>query len=425
MECRRAVRPRFDRRRVPGGLRVSERNCRLESLSSSHRPVLVAGWQETSFVGLWQPHAGMLYLWDTSSRQLTELARDLNMTAVACSFDMRQVAVGKGDGSIAVWQCDTLEKGLLSNSRLIPGHSDRAEPAGFSPDGTRLLVVSARSAGKVLGRLYSTGSDQCLDEWQEEGWNTVTWETPPLVDWAGDGSCFSYGFDNTMTIRSPDGVVRTPDVHYYPRAAWSHDGKTVAVCGEKAVVLIDRHTQKVTRKISDVPERGLAWSPDDKTLAVSCAGSKVKLVPMDEKTAVRLLESPPLPFAWNNDMSWSPDGKTLAVIQHGALILFDVASGKGRILARGVARDRDLLCWLDAGKKLAAYNESTPDDGVAVWDVATGKILRSFSTDGERSISFAPRKGLFAVGGPARSACEAWPTARCSARWSIFATSGN
>ncbi len=169
---------------------------------------------------------GALFAWDTSSRQLTELAGGLDMSAVACSADMRQVAVGKGDGSIAVWQCDALEKGVLSNARLIPGHTPRAEPAGFSPDGTR-LVVASKPAGKLIGRLYNTDSDQCLDEWEEEGWNKVAYFAPPLADWAGDGACFSYSFNNTVTMRSPKRIMRTPDIEYQ-KAAWSHDGRMLA-----------------------------------------------------------------------------------------------------------------------------------------------------------------------------------------------------
>ncbi len=157
------------------------------------------------------------------------------------------------------------------------------------------------------------------------------------------------------------------------------------------------------RKISDVPSIGLAWSPDDKTLAVSCGPElKVKLIPMDEKAPVRSLEDPQGHKEGNCDMRWSPDGKTLAAIAYpGQLKVWDLASGKVRMLAGAPVWDRNLLRWLDEGKTLVTYAwRAPPDDGVVVWDVANGKRLRTFGTDGEWSISFAPRKGLFAVAGP-------------------------
>jgi WD40 repeat protein len=149
----------------------------------------------------------------------------------------------------------------------------------------------------------------------------------------------------------------------------------------------------------------LAWSPDDKTLAVSCGPElKVKLVPMDEKAPVRSLEDPEAVKEGNTDMCWSPDGKTLAAVEYwnAKLKVWDIASGKGRLLPEKVVYGRDLLCWLDEGKTLVSYCErgNSPIDGVTVWDVAQGKLLRCFSTDGEVSLSFAPRKGLFAVAGP-------------------------
>ena len=367
--------------------------------------LLSGGW--TGGKLKWTYAGDKLCVWDISTGQLTEVATDIDKSAVACSPDMRHVAAGKADGSIALWQCDALEKGLLSNARLIPGQTWRTEPAGFSPDGTR-LVVTAMVAGKVLGRLCSTDSGQCLDEWQEEDWNRVHEAVPWLADWAGDGACFSYSSNskNTVTFRGPQRVLGAPGVQYL-KAAWSHDEKTLAAWCDGTVCLVDRRTQKVTRKISAVPSWGLAWSPDDKTLAVSCGPElKVKLIPMDEKAAVQSLEDPAAPKGGNTDMCWSPDGKTLAAIdQDSKLKVWDVASGKRRYLAEKVSWGRDLLCWLDEGKTLAAYGKipddsDPPKEAVVVWDAANGKLLRSFSTDGERSISFAPRKGLFAVAGP-------------------------
>jgi WD40 repeat protein len=333
---------------------------------------------------------GELFVWDTSERRLTELAQDHQGTSAAtCSPDMRQVAVGKADGSITLWQYDALGKGVLSNARVIPGHTGWANPAGFSPDETRLVVSIGKDG---LGRLCNAHTDQCLEQW----WGF--WGNASLA-WAGDGACFSYVSDGgAAAFRSPKLVIPRAVVPSYDAAAWSHGGKTLATWREpeKTVLLIERSTQKVVRKISGVQSSGLAWAPDDKMLAAASGpGSLVKLIHLDGEESDRTLDDPGCKDGMAT-LAWSPDGKTLAGVDHlGRLKTWDVASGKPRIL--GWARWLAPLAWLDEGKTLAFWSG---DQGVSVWSVAEGKLLRNFSTDGNWGVSFAPHDGLFALEGP-------------------------
>jgi WD40 repeat protein len=353
-------------------------------------------------------HTDALLVWDLSSTAPAKpLARDLESSSLACTPDMRHVAVGQRDGSIALWQGNAPEPGVLSNARLIPGQTRRAEPAGFSPDETRLVVRrpghSMNNSAWASGALCSVDRDQCEDEWDADWWEDDG-GTRPRVAWAGDNACFSYrgAFrrfgDGTLVLRSPKRTVKVPGIAS-DLPTWAHHGKTFAVrwSPDKTVRLVERTSQKVLRTIPDVQFRGLAWSPDDKTLAVACGpGSLVKLISIeDDKQPDRTLDEPGSREGMRS-LAWSPDGKTLVGVSDGSkLKAWDVASGTPRTL--GSSRWRVTPCWLDDGKTLVTWRDK---EEVTVWDMAEGKPLRSFSTDGEMCVSFAPRKDLFAVAGP-------------------------
>jgi len=310
----------------------------------------------------------------------------------ACVPDLRRIAVGRQDGSIALWQSDAPPQGPLPPPNILAGYgrSQRILSAWFSPDESRIALADQSGVGRVC----DTDSDQCLDEWTKNNWDSQLWDGIPLIHWAGDNACLSFSYNGNVMFRSPKWAFTIPNFGY-TSAAWSHDGKTLAARqkSDNSLVLMDRKTQKIVRRLTANPY-AIAWSPDDKTLAVSeDSGSGVKLIRVDEQGPERSLQMAEAGKDGVGAIAWSPDGKTLATVSGSRnLAVWDVASGKYRLL--GKAAHLFFPCWLDEGKTFAAAN---CDNGrVSVWDAATGRELRGFSGfDLPWGCIFAPRKGFF------------------------------
>jgi len=165
----------------------------------------------------------------------------------------------------------------------------------------------------------------------------------------------------------------------------------------------------------------IAFSPDGKTLA-SCeekeSGSVVKLWDVDKRKVRATLQHT---FGVSS-VAFSPDGKTLATggggydaktdTQRGEVTLWDVATGKEKVILKGHPGGVGSVAFSPDGKTVAGVTGPPDRDHgeVRLWDVATGKekaILKghagpifsiAFSPDGK---TLATGSGQFASNGQA------------------------
>lgn len=167
--------------------------------------------------------------------------------------------------------------------------------------------------------------------------------------------------------------------------AFAPDGKTLATCTRQGEVkLWDVASAKERRALSQSGRfvLGLAFLPDGKTLATS----------------------------WSEP--FDKDGKTLTGSYlgrdvkgyRGGIKLWDTSTGKERgVLQRRPPRGVNHIALSPDGKILAAREFWREKDGkdsrdnIALWDMATGKILRDLNIKDPGSMAFAPDGKTLAI----------------------------
>jgi len=237
------------------------------------------------------------------------------------------------------------------------------------------------------------------------------------------------------------GTVRFRHPLAYSKIVFSPDGRSIAVSGQQDVRLLDVKTGKVQRRLqTNGNPILLAFSADGKLVTVSSLPGAVAAT-----TVVQAWDlsgtNMPLTVSFQNDgqvgaQAISADGNALvAFADHGALIVWDLASGKeihrqevkGRSLYQlAISRDGSLVAGSDQNSILL-WNRKTgamkslrtrppyasglvfsPDGKILAngshsgevrfWDTASGRLLRVVSTNGVPlyAAAFSPDGKLFA-----------------------------
>jgi WD40 repeat protein len=208
--------------------------------------------------------------------------------------------------------------------------------------------------------------------------------------------------------------------------AISPDGKTLAVGGggkgHRGVVLLDLKTGKVQAALGKPSEvvHTLAFSPDGKTLATGSQDTPV--VRLWEVRTGKELHTFPGHTRMATAVAISPNGKLLASGgDGGSLRLWDPHTGKQVRILRGPhtapgdgpeRRSHRVLsvCFSPDGEYLASADHF---HAVSVWEVATGKIVRTFKGPGRvlTQVAFSP-DGKHLASGSYGGAVRIWDVAR-------------
>jgi WD40 repeat protein len=159
-------------------------------------------------------------------------------------------------------------------------------------------------------------------------------------------------------------------------AAFSPDGKQIAVVEDEAIVAIYETTTGKSLQRWGVPEltSGLCYSPDGKRLAAVVLSPWRWGKPMivwDLGTGERVRCSP-APKGDVAAYSFLPGGKTLACVRYrGGVFLWDVLSGENSFPRESLMGAITDLAFRADRKTLLSAGE----DGVSRWDLATAKRL--------------------------------------------------
>jgi len=365
---------------------------------------------------------GAIHLWEVKGGALPTPLRDwhgpkeavaaLAMSRSGLEFRLTSVSVS-ADVAVRVWDpksAKELSKCTLDGlPKMTPRPGDRPHFV-LSPDGKCVTVVGLSQ--RV--RLWDTGTGKELfaPNGHERAVRGVAFQPDgkTVTSVTGDGVLlWSAGSDDPPRRVVGPGLGASV-------VAVSRDGKAVAASTAPGRVDVwDSASEKVVQQIkmgvrvmglTFGPETvlSLCFAPDGKALAFGTTEG-ARLVSLPEGTPRRLGEEKVPTTA----LAFSPDGRLLATDTGLGLALWDVATGKRvRTLAARPAGGVHPLTFDPEGRTLAAADLL---EGVVLYDVATGGELRRCGRDAApiHSLAFA-RAGRLLVGGDG-DGLRVWETA--------------
>ncbi|MDC3981474.1 pentapeptide repeat-containing protein [Polyangium jinanense] len=313
------------------------------------------------------------------------------------------LATAHGDG--AIWLVDTVAGKVL---RILSGHAGRVRSVSFSPDGK---MLASCSEDKTV-RLWDVVTGRVLRVL--EGHTSAV----RSVRFSPDGETLVSGSDDTTiklwnvaTVRASRTFVGFEGHTAAVRSvAFSPDGKTLAsASNDRTVRIWDVATGRALQVFREHTHAVLSvtFSPDGKTLASSSDDSTVQLWDIAAGRALHAFEGQTnalysSAFEGHADAvyaaAFSPDGKTLASGSHDMTIrLWDVTTGRTLRTFEGHTHAVRSVAFSPDGKTLASGSD---DNTARLWDVATGRALRTFEGYAPfvLSVAFSPDGKTLASG---------------------------
>lgn len=369
--------------------------------------------------------ANRLQIWDVRQEKMRAdwQADDIDLQSIAWSADSRHVVSGGEDFCIRVWQADTgqLVKELKTNGVVndVAWRPDSKEIAAvgehigltlwdwqphaadgpqsfdqvrdvtavtWSPSGDRVAV------GSRQGAWIFDSHDQSLRQVLDKGGQERVMSGVESISWAADNGCIAAGrMDGKISLFDPNTgrELHHLDGHSTPAlVAWSPDGQhlvsapTFTPGMERKVSLSlkiwNRQSGKEVRHL-DTSDwfAAVAWHPTQPRIAFLSWESDLWVI--DSQTLETLLKV----STQLNDrgtLCWSADGSQIAVggrDRQGSLAgiqIWDVATGKQRLVLRGHHTKVTSLAWSPDGQRLAS---GEAQGIVNVWDPKTGGMTLS------------------------------------------------
>jgi WD40 repeat protein len=297
-----------------------------------------------------------------------------------------------------------VESGLAVPHKMLTGHTHQLWAVRFSPDGSVLA---------------SGGADTDVHLWQPQT-GAPAGTLPQLsgttaLEWSPDGK--------SLITASYDGVIRVWDVAArrvvqelkgHAGTVWtlaiSADGRTLASGGEdKTVKLWDLAKATLLKTLSGHSMNiwKVRFTPGGQHVVSSSFDNSIKIWTVAEGTLVRTLEGHKQAVV---GLDISPDGRTIASASDDkTLKLWDFESGKLIRTLEGWKEHVYAVAFSPDGKRIVSSNrdngaggellqnffgKSSTPKGVTVrlWDVATGKLLQTFSDhrDDVMDVTFSP-----------------------------------
>jgi WD40 repeat protein len=396
------------------------------------------GSRERSVLGILDLSTPTVKVWDADTgKEMLSLKHAGGVAGLAWSPNGKRLASAGGNKIIKVWDTDTGQE----TSNLV-GHAVIASGVAWSPDGKRL----ASAGGDMTVRLWDARTGQEEVKLRGHGGMVTS------VAFSSDGKRLaSAGQDGNVLIWNPDReqeaiTLRDPRT-VLGSAAFSPDGTQLAVTASAGVKVWDIQSRKVVRTVGanfliNISPHCVAWSADGKYLASATMNLSGRAdVRVFDATSGKTIRTFELAEPFFTTLTFSPDGQRLATSRIGYINIWDLATQKLLIQAKGdnvafrpngqvlfLTRGANELKLTDAAtgeviRTLPGIALAFSQDGqhlvttvdqkqVQIWDVALGKELFRFDSTGQgRHAAFNPDGSRLATAGN-DNVVKVWDTAR-------------
>jgi len=319
--------------------------------------------------------------------------------SVAFSPDGKTLASASEDGTLRLWDVETLEP----IGQPLLEHTKNVFSVAFSPDGKML----ASGSGDTTIILWDAETRQPIGQ-------PLSGHTKDIfsVAFSPDGKTLASGSDGSIILwdletRPPIGQPLQTGLVW--GVAFSPDGKMLASGSYADIILWDLDTRKPIGE----PLRGhtsyvncVTFSPDGKTLASGSWDSNITLWDLQPSQPTGL----PLPGYSGSvqSIAFSPDGKMLAISAAGGIIsLWDVQTRQQ--IGQSLSGNSDpvmSVAFSPDGKTLASGGDGAT---IILWDLDPQSWVEKSCAYAWRNFTLAEWERYFPKAEPYRKTCDQWP----------------
>jgi RNA polymerase sigma factor (sigma-70 family) len=292
---------------------------------------------------------------------------------------------------------DLLPPGALARMGISRfRHLTGVTAVAYSPDG-KTLASATGGVGEHGVSLWETATGKEVRVLKHRGWLSAVAFSPDgklLASGSQDDTLRLWDVSTGKEIR----VVKHPG--WVSAVAFAPDGKTLAAAGGATLLVWDVATGKEIHALSGHQDKifSVAFAPDGKTIASGSGDKTVRLWDAATGKEVRTLKGHEW---WISSVAFAPDGKTIASGSADTTVrLWDAATGQQvRTLQAPGGSSGSIYClaYSPDGSTLVAGGLGN-DINIRIWQVTTGKFVRSIPWDGVTCIAFSPDGQTLAAG---------------------------